>query len=161
MKSLQKGHARTPEYVAWNNMLSRCRNPKNPRFHDYGARGITVCERWLLFANFFEDMGPKPDGCSINRIDNDSGYAPENCEWANIQTQARNRRNTIRCDDGTPIMEKLDGCAIAPDKVRQRMRAGIAFEAAISAEPLARRPPKRRVRASVSALLEELMRGLT
>jgi len=75
----------------WNHMLQRCTNPKNPGFKHYGGRGITVCERWLQFANFYADMGDPPPGLMIEREDNDKGYEPSNCVWADRITQNRNK----------------------------------------------------------------------
>jgi hypothetical protein len=84
------------EFKSWSHMMDRCRNPKNKDWDRYGGRGITVCERWLEFINFYEDMGPKPDSkYTIERLDNNKGYCPENCEWAGPQTQSRNKRTTI------------------------------------------------------------------
>ena len=74
-------------------MKQRCTNPNNRQYEEYGGRGITVCKRWLIFANFFEDMGEKPEGLSIERPDNDKGYSPGNCVWADRKTQNSNKRN--------------------------------------------------------------------
>jgi hypothetical protein len=91
------GHAkvlegRTPEYQSWTSMLARVRATTGRRFQDYGSRGITVCDRWLSFENFLADMGPRPDGTSIDRIDNDGNYEPGNCRWATDSQQVSNRR---------------------------------------------------------------------
>jgi hypothetical protein len=73
-------------------MLQRCGNPKNPKYKDYGGRGITVCERWKKFENFFADVGEKPTGMSIDRIDNDLGYFPGNVRWTTSVEQSKNQR---------------------------------------------------------------------
>jgi hypothetical protein len=75
-------------------MRQRCNNPNSTRFHLYGGRGIRVCERWNSYANFCEDMGEKPDGLSLERIDNDGDYGPHNCIWATQREQMRNQSIT-------------------------------------------------------------------
>lgn len=87
------GMSKSPEFAIWAAMIQRCQNPKNIGYKDYGGRGITICERWLnSFENFFIDMGPKPEKHSIDRINNDRGYSPENCRWATCHEQRMNQR---------------------------------------------------------------------
>lgn len=80
--SRSKDPAKRRTYNSWAMMLSRCRNPKNPKFYMYGGAGVSVCERWQSFENFLADMGDRPLGTSIDRMDGARGYAPGNCRWA-------------------------------------------------------------------------------
>jgi hypothetical protein len=84
--------AGTKIYMIWSEMIARCNRPTHKRYSDYGGRGITVCDRWRDFTAFYEDMGDRPHGRSLDRIDNDKGYSPENCQWATAIEQRANRR---------------------------------------------------------------------
>lgn len=86
----------TPTYYTWAGMLARCRNKNDPAYPRYGGRGIEVCDRWSGdegFKNFLTDMGERPNGLSLDRVDNSKGYLPENCRWATAKEQAGNTRN--------------------------------------------------------------------
>lgn len=89
------GLCNTAIYNSWESMKNRCNNSKNVRFKDYGGRGITVCDRWLKFKNFYKDMENRPKGKTLDRINNDGNYKPSNCKWSTPKEQANNRRNTI------------------------------------------------------------------
>lgn len=83
------------EYSIWSGIRARCGNPNHPSYHKYGARGVKVVDRWNSFLNFLEDMGPRPsEKHSIERVDNNGNYGPDNCIWATIDVQSVNRRNT-------------------------------------------------------------------
>lgn len=94
------GHAShyntTGTYNSWKSMKRRCSDTNFHQYKDYGGRGITVCERWSLFDNFLADMGPRPKGHSIERINNDEGYTPDNCKWILNREQHQNKRPAQR-----------------------------------------------------------------
>lgn len=86
------GMTGTRVYAIWATMIQRCTNPNDASYSRYGLRGITVCDHWLCFDNFYLDMGDPPDGMSIERIKNHLGYSPGNCKWATAREQSRNTR---------------------------------------------------------------------
>ena len=88
------------EYNTWRSMIARCSNEDHPRYKYYGQRGITVCQRWMSFEVFLGDMGTRPEGTtSIDRINNNDGYHPKNCRWADQKTQVQNSARCILTDD--------------------------------------------------------------
>jgi hypothetical protein len=100
------------EYKSWCNMKGRCNNPNNHKYHSHGGRGIKVCERWQnSFENFYADMGKKPTrGYSIERVDNDGDYCPENCIWATIKVQGKNTRTNVYVEIGGVRLNLTDWC---------------------------------------------------
>lgn len=121
------GWTGTSTYHIWLAMRGRCLTKTNPAYKDYGARGITICERWAEFANFLEDMGERPVGLSLDRRDNTKGYSKQNCRWATSQTQNRNSRNTkLTLLKAIKIVESRRG----PNKIKIKdlsIRYGVAI----------------------------------
>jgi len=94
-KGISHGMSKTQTYEAWHSMNQRCKNPNLKAYKNYGERGITVCDRWFKFENFLEDMGVRPEGLSLERINNEEGYNPQNCKWATTAEQNRNKRDNV------------------------------------------------------------------
>jgi hypothetical protein len=104
-------------YISWKAMVARCTRPSHQRYAVYGGAGITVCDRWLSFDAFLDDMGERPLGKTLDRVDNNKGYLPENCRWATRKEQSRNRRDnqTATIDGETKTLAEwaeLNGLAI-------------------------------------------------
>jgi len=141
---------RTSEYNSWATMLARVRNPNNPRWEHYGGRGITVCKEWEDFTTFLADMGLKPGkGYSIDRIDNDGNYCPENCRWATIEQQLENRSSMHRLTFYGMTKTLKEWAAISgntPQAIQSRLTAGW--------------PPKYAVWANKNCKLKPLMKKL-
>lgn len=132
----------TPIYNCWRSMLARCENPNQKDFARYGARGITVCNRWRNFADFLADMGTKPDGMSIDRIDGSKGYSPENCRWATATEQANNKRsNVLVTFNGATatVAEWAQRVGLERKTLEYRIRAGWDASRALTTRPLIQR----------------------
>lgn len=97
------GLSKSSTYKSWSMMKQRCHNPKAPDYDEYGARNITVCSDWYTFEGFLSDMGIRPDGTTLDRIDADAGYSPDNCRWATPAKQQRNRRCSLGEEDASWI----------------------------------------------------------
>jgi len=113
----------TPMYRRWYKMKSRCGNPKDEHWPLYGGRGISVCEQWMSFDNFLADMGEVPPGMTLDRIDVNGPYSPDNCRWATAQTQANNRRNNVLLG-GKTMAEQARELGITPEAIRYRIAKG-------------------------------------
>lgn len=96
LKNVKHGMYGTREHRSWNALKARCNNPNNNRYYLYGGRGITVCNEWLTFEGFYRDMGNRPIGTSIDRIDTNGNYCKENCKWSTPSEQAYNRRKKVK-----------------------------------------------------------------
>lgn len=131
-----------PEYITYKNMLARCR-ANHKRRADYFDRGIGVCDRWVNgdgtspgFSCFLDDVGPRPSPKhSLDRIDNEKGYSPENCRWASTNQQARNTRSNHYVTYGGERLSLIEACEranVSYGKMRDRLRkAGMSFEEAL------------------------------
>jgi hypothetical protein len=123
----QHGMSSTRIFWVWNAMIDRCRNPKNKGYHNYGGRGIRVCERWQIFENFLTDMGEPALGLTLERLNNDGHYESGNCEWATRRTQANNlRKNLTVSHDGRTLTlpEWARELALSYFALRQRYAIG-------------------------------------
>lgn len=123
------GMSKTPEYRVWSRIRQRCHNKKHDSYKNYGGRGITVCDKWNNnFIAFFLDMGKRPsDKHSIDRIDNDLGYFPNNCRWATKRQQDNNRRDNRRINTPNGIMTLANAersFGICQDVLSARIRLG-------------------------------------
>lgn len=134
--STKHGGSSSPTYSSWESMKQRCLNPACPTYAYYGGRGIDVDPRWVeSFAAFREDMGERPEGKDLDRIDNSKGYWPDNCRWASRTEQMRNTRGNVvvSTEDGDICLkEAVDNAGIDYGTVRSRLRSGWDMQKAIT-----------------------------
>ncbi|ABO54166.1 hypothetical protein LA345_25765 [Burkholderia vietnamiensis] len=132
MGDIKHGMTRSPEYQTWRSMKKRCISPSNARYAQYGGRGITVCERWMSFENFFEDMGPRPSPKhSLDRMDNNRGYEPGNCRWATLVEQNRNKSTNVILEyrgERRCVSEWSEITGIPHGTILSRINRGIPIE---------------------------------
>jgi hypothetical protein len=133
------GMTGTAEHKAWLAMKQRCVNSNDAGFHNYGGRGLSVCERWNDFSAFLADMGPRPTHAhSLERIDNNQGYGPDNCMWANKKTQCNNQRRSVRITfNGVTqtLMQWSEATGINYGTLRKRRRHGWTAERMLTTAP--------------------------
>lgn len=128
----------TLTYSTWAGMKARCNNPENNLYKNYGGRGIKLCEPWNRFVNFLNDMGEKPPGKSLDRIDPNGDYSPKNCRWATPKMQSRNQRNTIYLEyngERRPMAEWAEIMGIKRKVMEYRIREGWSVEEALNKKP--------------------------
>ena len=137
-KNLRHGHSArkttTTTYHVWVGMLQRCNNPLSTAYPGYGGRGIKVCERWRTFDNFLADMGERPAGKTLGRIDNDGDYCPENCRWETWCEQQNNRRSNHFVEhDGLRLTLSMWARRVGlnPITLRTRVAKGVPFPQAL------------------------------
>jgi hypothetical protein len=122
---------RTRAYQSWVSMRRRCLNPTDAKYPIYGGRGITICEAWSDFAQFFADMGHPPEGYTIDRVDPNGNYEPTNCRWATPYQQAQNMRHTKRLtwnEQTHTISEWSAKFGVSRDTIKLRLKRGWTFE---------------------------------
>ncbi len=120
-----------PLYTVWRSMRDRCRNPKHHQWNRYGGRGIDICPQWDDFRTFVADMGERPPGTSLDRIDNDKGYSPENCRWATRKEQQRNQSRAVYVTiDGERYraIELADQYGVHTNTIVSRAKQGLPFD---------------------------------
>lgn len=118
---LSKTHNMSSHKLAttWAGMMSRCYKKEDISYKNYGGRGITVCDKWHYLPNFIEDMSPKPEGCTLDRIDNSKGYSPDNCKWSTYSDQSINRRKRKNKSGYTGVYSHYNKfrCSLTRDKI--------------------------------------------
>lgn len=126
---------RRTEYRSWKDMRARCNNPNNADYRNYGGRGISICQAWDDFRVFFSDMGSRPPGMTLDRIDVNGMYCKSNCRWATPSEQANNKRNNVRVTFNGKQQNLTELCrefGIDRKKVEYRIKIGMSVQDALS-----------------------------
>jgi hypothetical protein len=122
---------KTPEYRSWNGAKMRCISPSNDRYASYGGRGISMCDTWLnSFEQFYIDMGNRPTGTSLDRVDNNGNYSKENCRWATAKEQMRNRKVCEKY--GESVASLAEKHNIPQSRLQTRLKRGWSLEDALT-----------------------------
>jgi len=135
------GMTGTQTYGTWEKTKNRCNNKNHDQYAHYGGRGISICERWSDFENFLSDMGERPDGMSLDRIDNNGNYEPGNCRWVTQKEQNRNKRNSriLKFNNEERCMaEWAEILGISNKTIYERLKRGWSVEKALTTKPLER-----------------------
>jgi hypothetical protein len=145
--TLRHGMSGTKIHKVWMGMLSRCSIPSATGYKNYGGRGISVCERWKTFELFFEDMGfPPEDGFTLDRIDNNRGYSPDNCRWSSRKEQNRNQRDLVFLEfDGRIkcLSAWAEELGMQASSIKARINRGWSVEKALSMKMRDHKPYER------------------
>lgn len=128
----------TPTYTSWRKMRERCLNPNAAQWRWYGKRGVLVCDRWSRFETFLADMGERPAGTTLDRIDPNKGYSPDNCRWATQAQQVHGQQKTRRVG-GVVVAEVARQVGVRADALTARLRRGVPQSEVFS--PMDRRRP--------------------
>ena len=132
------GNTKSPTYLTWRGMKTRCTNPQNASYKNYGAKGISYCERWETFELFLDDMGERPEGMTLDRKDRSKDYSPENCRWATRKQQSQDRSITVWIEhDGRRmcLSDWATETGLKLTTIKYRLDAGWAIERALTTPP--------------------------
>ena len=127
-KAIEHALMNTATYRSWQSMKRRCLSPNAHNYKHYGGRGIKICARWMTFVNFADDMGERPSGHTLDRIDNDGMYCPENCKWSTQAEQSRNRSSSVRVTLDGKTMTATDAAklyGIHRKTIAKRVASGV------------------------------------
>lgn len=135
----RKPSSKSPEYLSWKSMKARCLNPKATGYSRYGGAGVTICDQWMNFETFFRDMGPRPRGMTLERVDRFKGYYPENCKWASKSEQCNNRRGNVKLTFQGKTMGVYQWArllGLKPVTLKNRLHLGWSIERALTTQTL-------------------------